>query len=95
MLQVGLYPQLVCVCPDLTSYTLEPCSRYPTINTRAVLPFQVGQLFTTDDPASLAALLACDLPSSALPVGRQDASDELPRKRKRRGGLHCYSLLVW
>ena len=31
------------------NYTLDPSSRYPNLNTRAVMPFQVKSLYDTDD----------------------------------------------
>ena len=54
---------------------LDPSSRYPTINLRAVLPFQVRNLFDTDDPAHLEEVANPNLATT----------DDLPKKRKRRG----------
>ena len=31
------------ICKDFGSHSLDPSSRYPTLNTRLVLPFQVGR----------------------------------------------------
>nr|XP_027209346.1 protein-methionine sulfoxide oxidase mical3a-like [Penaeus vannamei] len=61
---------------DHSSYSLDPASRYPTINLRAVLPFQVRTLFNTDDPVHLEEITNPHLVNN----------DELPKKRKRRGG---------
>ncbi|KAF2362274.1 Calponin domain [Trinorchestia longiramus] len=73
---------------DHTSYTLEPWSRYPTINTRAVLPFQVRQLYSTDDPDSVAAFLTSETSAVAPHLHvRHDDKEDLPRKRKRRDSL--------
>ncbi|XP_066979109.1 F-actin-monooxygenase Mical isoform X3 [Macrobrachium rosenbergii] len=71
---------------DHASYTLEPVSRYPTINVRAVLPFQVRSLFDTDDPSHLEEITNPHLVSN----------DDLPKKRKRRDSfIHPDTLLVW
>nr|XP_053649636.1 F-actin-monooxygenase MICAL3-like [Cherax quadricarinatus] len=71
---------------DHLSYTLDPASRYPTINVRAVLPFQVRTLFDTDDPSHLEEVTNPHLVNS----------DDLPKKRKRRDSfIHPDTLLVW
>ncbi|XP_045594784.1 F-actin-monooxygenase Mical isoform X2 [Procambarus clarkii] len=71
---------------DHSSYTLDPATRYPTINVRAVLPFQVRSLFDTDDAAHLEEVTNPHLVNS----------DELPKKRKRRDSfIHPDTLLVW
>ena len=61
---------------DLSSYTLDPHSRYPNLNNRAVLPVQVKNLYSTDDPANLELCLKAPLNSSHL---------EQPKKRRRKG----------
>ncbi|KAK8384350.1 hypothetical protein O3P69_009264 [Scylla paramamosain] len=71
---------------DHVSYMLDPSSRYPTINLRAVLPFQVRNLFDTDDPAHLEEVANPHLANT----------DDMPKKRKRRDSfIHPDTLLVW
>ncbi|XP_042866389.1 F-actin-monooxygenase Mical-like isoform X3 [Penaeus japonicus] len=73
---------------DHSSYSLDPASRYPTINLRAVLPFQVRTLFNTDDPVHLEEITNPHLVNN----------DELPKKRKRRvkdSFIHPDTLLIW
>ncbi|XP_042224057.1 F-actin-monooxygenase Mical-like isoform X2 [Homarus americanus] len=71
---------------DHSSYTLDPASRYPTINLRVVLPFQVRNLFDTDDAAHLEQVTNPHLVNS----------EDLPKKRKRRDSfIHPDTLLVW
>ncbi|XP_071535359.1 uncharacterized protein Mical isoform X2 [Panulirus ornatus] len=71
---------------DHSSYTLDPVSRYPTINLRAVLPFQVRSLYDTDDPVHLEEVTNPHLVNS----------EELPKKRKRRDSfIHPDTLLLW
>ncbi|ROT72714.1 putative protein-methionine sulfoxide oxidase mical3b isoform X8 [Penaeus vannamei] len=66
--------------------SLDPASRYPTINLRAVLPFQVRTLFNTDDPVHLEEITNPHLVNN----------DELPKKRKRRDSfIHPDTLLIW
>ena len=64
---------------DTTSYTLDPHTRYPNLNTRCVLPFQVQGLYDSDDPASVEQCLV-----SAVAL-------EMPKKRRRKG--ECTSLV--
>ncbi|KAK7067265.1 [F-actin]-monooxygenase mical3 [Halocaridina rubra] len=71
---------------DHSSYTLEPVSRYPTINLRSVLPFQVRTLFDSDDPSHLEEITNPHLVSN----------EEIPKKRKRRDSfIHPDTLLIW
>ncbi|KAK3880510.1 hypothetical protein Pcinc_014999 [Petrolisthes cinctipes] len=73
---------------DHLSYTLDPASRYPTINLRAVLPFQVRSLYDTDVPTPPEE-------APALPPTRSD-TDDFPKKRKRRDSfIHPDTLLLW
>lgn len=37
-------------CKDLAAYTVDPSTRYPTLNRKLVLPFQVTHLVDTDNP---------------------------------------------
>ncbi|KAG8278727.1 hypothetical protein J6590_014280 [Homalodisca vitripennis] len=59
---------------DLASYTLDPVSRYPNLNSRCVLPVQVRGLYLSDSPGGVEALLAA--PTLAQP--------EQPKKRRKR-----------
>ena len=38
---------------DFSSHSLDPSTRYPNLNLRLVLPFQVTQCYDTDNPAHL------------------------------------------
>ena len=40
-------------CKDYAGYNVDPHTRYPTLNTRLVLPAQVSHLFDTDEPSQL------------------------------------------
>ncbi|XP_034233046.1 F-actin-monooxygenase Mical isoform X4 [Thrips palmi] len=72
---------------DLNAYTLEPQTRYPNFNSRAVLPIQVRGLFDTDDPSGLEAMLLNPSAASAL---------EMPKKRRRKDSqVHPDTLLHW
>lgn len=67
---------------DTTSYTLDPHTRYPNLNTRCVLPFQVQGLYDADDPT---AVEQCLVSASA---------QEMPKKRRRKGKvLHWWSFV--
>lgn len=67
---------------DTTSYTLDPHTRYPNLNARCVLPFQVQGLYDADDPT---AVQQCLVSASA---------QEMPKKRRRKGkGLHWWSFV--
>lgn len=61
---------------DFSSYTLDPHTRYPNLNTRAVLPVQVKNLYSTDEPANVETCLKAPSNSSHL---------EQPKKRRRKG----------
>jgi hypothetical protein len=41
---------------DYSAYTAEPQTRYPTLNTKLVLPFQVTHLIDTDNPSQVSIL---------------------------------------
>lgn len=56
---------------DYSAYTVEPQTRYPNLNTRACLDFQVKSLYDTDNPAELER-------PARVPV------DEGTRKRSKR-----------
>ncbi|KAK7790107.1 hypothetical protein R5R35_007081 [Gryllus longicercus] len=69
---------------DYNSYTLDPHTRYPNLNIRAVIGLQVRNLYDTDDPGSI------EQPLPAL------ASSEAPKKRRRRDSqVHPDTLLLW
>ena len=71
---------------DHQSYTLDPTSRYPTINLHSVLPFQVRNLFDTDEPSH-----AQEAMNSQQVL---DPNDDLPKKRKRRGMVDEFSIIA-
>ncbi|KAJ1523620.1 hypothetical protein ONE63_001463 [Megalurothrips usitatus] len=72
---------------DLNAYTLEPQTRYPNLNFRAVTAVQVKGLFDTDDATGLEAML--------LNPGAAGAA-EMPKKRRRRDSqVHPDTLLHW
>lgn len=66
------------VFADYSSYTLEPSSRYPTVNLKTLLPFQVRHLYITDEAEKLDEYAFADRTDEA-------EEEDLPRKRKRRG----------
>ncbi|XP_054289539.1 F-actin-monooxygenase Mical-like isoform X2 [Macrosteles quadrilineatus] len=77
---------------DATSYTLDPHTRYPNLNSRCVMPVQVRGLFTSDAAGVVEALLAA--PSLAL--------QDQPKKRRKRAvvyrrdtQVHPDTLLHW
>ena len=43
-------------CKDYAAYTADPSTRYPTLNRRLILPFQVTQLVDTDNPSLVSYL---------------------------------------
>ncbi|XP_059350656.1 F-actin-monooxygenase MICAL3-like isoform X8 [Daphnia carinata] len=69
---------------DYSAYTVEPQTRYPNLNTRACLEFQVKSLYDTDNTAEL------ERPVKA-PV------EEGTRKRSKRPDsfIHPDTLLLW
>lgn len=69
---------------DYSSYTLEPSSRYPTVNLKVLLPFQVRHLCVSDDPENV------QLESGSVEMVESSTTAEnkdVPRKRKRRGNF--------
>lgn len=60
---------------DLASYTLDPTTRYPNLNSRCVLPIQARTLYDTDNA------LAVEECIKAPSIPMQDQ----PKKRRRRG----------
>lgn len=64
---------------DMNGYTLEPNTRYPNLNLRAVLPMQVRNLVNSDNPATLEV----------------SAPAVLPAAKKRRRDVPTEVLLVW
>ncbi|XP_025414741.1 F-actin-monooxygenase Mical isoform X3 [Sipha flava] len=62
---------------NIASYTVDPHSRYPNLNTHAVLPLQVVHLFDCDDKSIIEKLLKT--PRQAItPV------QDVPKKRRRK-----------
>ncbi|EEB11757.1 protein MICAL-3, putative [Pediculus humanus corporis] len=69
---------------DPLTYTLDPHTRYPNLNSRSVLPLQVRNLFETDDPASMELAIA------------PTTTQEVPKKkRKKDSQVHPDTLLLW
>ena len=67
---------------DFSSHSLDPTTRYPNLNLRLVLPFQVTQCYDTDNPAHLQ-------PQNVL-------QDSAPRKRRRKEShVNPGTLLSW
>ncbi|KAL1130961.1 hypothetical protein AAG570_012202 [Ranatra chinensis] len=56
---------------DLQSYTLDPHSRYPNLNSQAVLPVQVRGLFNTDDPVAVEQFLKAPSQQQEMPKKRR------------------------
>ena len=67
---------------DFSSHSLDPSTRYPNLNLRLVLPFQVTQCYDTDNPAHLQ-------PQNVL-------LDSAPRKKRRKEShVNPGTLLSW
>lgn len=71
---------------DLTSYTLDPHTRYPNLNNRCLNPIQVRNLLDSDNPGTIEALLAA-------PSLTHTAAD-LPKKRRKRGNT-CFNIIMY
>ncbi|XP_046391004.1 F-actin-monooxygenase MICAL3 isoform X2 [Ischnura elegans] len=89
----SLYRLLGQVAPDNMSrdfdaYTLDPHTRYLSLNTQSVLPYQVRPLYDTDDKSAL----SFDPPVG--PVGGFP-SEHSKRRRKRDTQVHPDMLLQW
>ncbi|KAG8222332.1 hypothetical protein J437_LFUL001874, partial [Ladona fulva] len=61
---------------DFDSYTLDPHTRYLSLNTQSVLPYQVRPLYDTDDRSAL---------SFDPPVGPVPGISDHPKRRRKRG----------
>ena len=70
---------------DLANYMLDPHTRYTNLNSRAVLPAQVKNLYSSDDPASVEQYLKS--PSSAT------GADNFKRRRRRGELIGRHSVL--
>uniref|UniRef100_A0A1B6D4D3 F-actin monooxygenase n=1 Tax=Clastoptera arizonana TaxID=38151 RepID=A0A1B6D4D3_9HEMI len=71
---------------DLASYTLDPITRYPNLNSRCVVPIQVRTLYDTDNTTAVEEWIKA--PTAA--------SHEQPKKRRRRDTqVHPDTLLRW
>uniref|UniRef100_A0A8D8W3X7 F-actin monooxygenase n=1 Tax=Cacopsylla melanoneura TaxID=428564 RepID=A0A8D8W3X7_9HEMI len=75
---------------DHASYSLDPTTRYPNLNQRAVLPVQVKGLYDTDDSSTLEMYLKA--PSTLLSPG---AADQPKKRRRREAQVHPDILLFW
>ncbi|VVC28632.1 Hypothetical protein CINCED_3A006155 [Cinara cedri] len=74
---------------NIASYTVDPHTRYPNLNTHAVLPVQVVHLFNCDDKTVVDKLLKA--PRQAItPV------QDVPKKRRRKESqVHQETLHTW
>ncbi|XP_067012830.2 uncharacterized protein Mical isoform X2 [Anabrus simplex] len=71
---------------DYNGYTLDPHTRYPNLNSRCVMAFQVRSLYDTDDPAGV------EQPLPQPNISPHDA----PKKRRRKDSqVHPDTLLTW
>ncbi|CAG7823578.1 unnamed protein product [Allacma fusca] len=70
------------------SYSLDPSSRYPNLNTRAVMPFQVKSLYDSDEPI-VAELVDGHCEQLVLDV------EKVSKKRRRDSVIAVDSLLQW
>ncbi|CAL8071583.1 unnamed protein product [Orchesella dallaii] len=70
-----------------TSYTIDPHSRYPNLNLRAVMPFQVKSLYDTDET----------IPDVTDSVEGQQLleAEKLAKKRRRDSVIAVDALLSW
>lgn len=68
---------------NITSYTVDPHSRYPNLNTHAVLPVQVVNLFDCEDKTVVEKLLKT--PRQAITLVQ-----DIPKKRRRKGNLSTF-----
>lgn len=66
---------------NIASYTVDPHTRYPNLNTHAVMPVQVVNLFDCDDKTVVEKLLK---------VPRQTITpvQDIPKKRRRKGNIY-------
>lgn len=72
---------------NIASYTVDPHTRYPNLNTHAVLPIQVVNLFDCDDKNVVEKLLKA--PRQAItPV------QDVPKKRRRKGNFFMLKMLI-
>lgn len=70
---------------NIASYTVDPHTRYPNLNTQAVLPVQVINLFDCDDKTIVEKLLKT--PCQTITVVQ-----DVPKKRRRKGIFILFSL---
>jgi len=69
-------------CKNFATTSIDPTTRYPTVNLKLVLPFQVTHLYDTDNPTHLQ-------PQNVL-------QDSTPRKKKRKNSsVSPGNLLSW
>ena len=76
---------------DYASYTVDPHTRYPTLNKKLVLPFQVTHLIDTDNPTFIEEELA--ISSEKHHQEKHDSA----KKKRRRESCHVSpdALLIW
>ncbi len=68
---------------DLNAYTVDPHTRYPTLNTKALLPAQVTHLVDTDDPSQL------------LTEQKQQQQNRVSAVRRKDSTISPDNLLQW
>lgn len=73
---------------NITSYTVDPHSRYPNLNTHAVLPVQVVNLFDCDDKTVVEKLLK-------TPRQTITSVQDIPKKRRRKGKFSYFNIIYF
>ncbi|XP_050425009.1 F-actin-monooxygenase Mical isoform X2 [Adelges cooleyi] len=74
---------------NIAGYTLDPYTRYPNLNTHAVVPVQVVNLFDCDDKTVVEKFLKA-------PRQAPNPIQDVPKKRRRKESqVHQDTLLVW
>ncbi|XP_050523688.1 F-actin-monooxygenase Mical isoform X2 [Daktulosphaira vitifoliae] len=74
---------------NIAGYTLDPHTRYPNLNTNAVVPVQVVNLFDCDDKTVIEKFLKA-------PRQFSNSIQDVPKKRRRKESqVHQDTLLIW
>ena len=77
---------------DFAAYTVDPHTRYPTLNKRLVLPFQVTHLVDTDNAAALEEELNN---SNSNSNGHNDTNNSSKKRRRKESHVSAETLLGW
>lgn len=88
---------------DFGAYTVDPHTRYPTLNKRLVSPFQVTHLVDTDNAAALEEELNNSNSSSANnnininngAAAAQNAVNSGKKRRRKESHVSAENLLKW